>query len=74
MSAFLRFVERTRLLLMLVAGLLVLGLLAAMSLGLLEWSDNRRFARGIALTLLVFLPTLAMVLGRRKRQRLWPWR
>lgn len=41
MSAFLRFVGRARLLLMLVAGLLVLGLLAGMSLGLIQWSDNR---------------------------------
>ncbi|HLW26951.1 MAG TPA: hypothetical protein VKY54_04405 [Kiloniellales bacterium] len=74
MSAFLRFVGRARLLLMLVAGLLVLGLLAGMSLGLIQWSDNRRFARGIALTLLVFIPALAMALGSRKAQRRWPWR
>ena len=74
MNAFLRVVGRTRFLLMVAAALLVLGLLAAMSLGLLEWSENRRFARGIALTLLVFIPAIAMALGRRKRQRHWPWR
>lgn len=59
---------------MLACGLLVLGLLAAMSLGIIEWSENWRFARGIALTLVVFIPTLAMTLGRRKARRLRPWR
>ena len=42
--------------------------------GLLDWTENRRFARGLALTLLVFIPALAMTLGRRKARRLWPWR
>jgi len=74
MSSFLRFVAHARLFLMLAAALLVLGLLAAMSLGLRDWTENRRFARGLALTLLVFIPALAMTLGRRKARRLWPWR
>lgn len=69
MSDFLHRVARARLLLMVVAALLVLGLIAGMSLGLIDWSEDRRFARGIALTLLVFIPAIAMALGRVKVRR-----
>lgn len=69
MNNFLRRVARVRLLLMVVAALLVLGLIAGMSLGVIDWSEDRRFARGIALTLLVFIPAIAMALGRAKARR-----
>jgi len=68
-----RRLRRLRLFLMLLATLLILGLLAAMSLGWMTWSQSPRFARGIALMLLVFFPALALALGERRRQRRWPW-